>query len=246
MIPYFSLNEIIIGPISVHVWGIAASLAFLSGLFISLKQAEKNGIDKDQIWDIMIIALFSMIAGSKAFFALFSAPNDFWGAMFSAGGFSFFGGMIFAALAVYVYARKKRMNILRLADTLTPGLAVSMVIMRIGCFFSYEHVGKITTFPWAQFHIDGSARHPVSLYLILADIVILSSVCYLKKRNAHLKEGVLFLCFAVLFLFFRLILDFSRCTDLSFCELRFFGFTFTQLIMLAALPVSLYSLRANK
>lgn len=241
MIPYFSMNVIQVGPISLQMWGFFASIGILFALFTFLKRAKKFGIEMEIVYDIFLVALIVMIIGSKLFYILFSSePGISIGRFFSGGGFSFSGGMVSSAAAILFYLKLKKINVLKFADLLTPGLVISLIFIRIGCFLVYDHVGSATSLPWGIGYLDGSVRHPVSLYLMFGNIVIFFIIWYLEKRKTVLDGGVIFFIFLALYSIFRFSLDFTRCLDLSICEMRFFGFTYTQLLLLATFPVSVY------
>ena len=250
MIPYFSFSVVQFGPISLQVWGFFASLGILFALLISLDRARKRGIENAIIYDICLIALISMIAGAKLFYILFSPEADIsMAGIFARGGFSFFGGMAFSAAAVYSYLKYKKMDVLRIADILAPGFAFALIFIRIGCFLVYDHVGGVTDLPWGIAYLDGSIRHPVSLYLIFGNIVIFFIIWYLEKRKTILADGTIFFVFFTLYSVFRFMIDLARCSDLDVCELRYFGFTYTQLLLLAVFPVSVHiinKLKINK
>lgn len=244
MIPYFSLNDIQVGPVSLQVWGFFVSIGILFALFMSLKRAKKFGIEKEIVYDIFFIALIAMIIGSKLFYILFSPESGISvGEFFSGGGFSFSGGMIFSIAAILFYLKLKKINVLEFADLLAPGLVISLIFIRTGCFLVYDHVGSATDLPWGIGYLDGSVRHPVSLYLMFGNIVIFFIIWYLEKRKTVLSSGVIFFVFLALYSILRFALDFTRCSDLEICEARFFGFTYTQLLLLAIFPVSAYIIR---
>lgn len=243
MIPYFSFHVLQVGLISLQVWGFFASLGFLSALLVSLNRAGKRGVEKEIIYDILLIAFVAMMIGSKIFFLLFSAEPDFSvERLISSGGFSFLGGAIFSAMAILLYLKYKKMDILKIADVLTPGLVVSLIFIRIGCFLVYDHVGRITQFSWGIAYIDGSTRHPVSLYLILGNIVLFLIICYFEKRKKYYPAGVLFFIFTTIYSILRFFIDFARCSDLEICDSRYLGLTYTQLLLPVVFLVSVYYL----
>ena len=242
MIPYFTFTEINLSFITIQVWGLMASIAFLCALFLSLKEAERKNINKDDIWNIMILALIGMIIGSK-FFYIVSNFNEFKNLteIFNLNwGFSFLGGASFAGILLFIYAKYKKINFWELADTITPGAIAAIIVIRIGCFLIYDHLGKITIMPWGRLYIDGTARHPVILYCIISALAIFFIVCYLKKR--HLKSGLLFLYFAIYYLVFRFLTDFLRCSDLNICDTRYINLTWTQWFILILTPFVIYLL----
>ncbi len=242
MIPYFIFQEINLGFITIQVWGLMASIGFLMALFLSLKETEKNNINKDDIWNVMILTLVGMIVGSK-FFYIVSNFNELENltAIFNLNfGFSFLGGASFAGILLFIYARYKKINFWKLADTITPGAITAIIIIRIGCFLIYDHFGKITNLPWGRIYLDGIARHPVILYHIISALAIFFIICYFKKRN--LRDGLLFLYFAICYLTFRFLTDFLRCSDLNICDAHYLNLTYTQWFILVLMPFVIYLL----
>jgi len=247
MIPYFTFQEINISIITIQVWGLMASIGFLLALFLSLKEAKRKNIDKDDIWNVLILALIGMIIGSKIFYVIsnLSEVESLTEIFNLTWGFSFLGGASFAGILLFIYAKYKKINFWKLADTITPGIIAAIIIVRIGCFLIYDHLGKITNLPWGRLYIDETARHPVILYHIISALVIFLMVCYLKKRR--LKSGLLFLHFAVYYLIFRFLTDFLRCSDLNICDVRYLNLTYTQwFILILILPVGYLLLRVRK
>lgn len=241
MIPYFTFSQIQLGPIYLQVWGIFTVLGFLGSLYLSLKEAKRKNIREDDVWNIMILALIGMIIGSKFFYDIFSGDFDLMRlAIFSGGGFSLIGGFLLGSLLVYFYARSKKTDIWLLADVLTPGLILALIFVRIGCFLVYEHVGGLTDLPWGSIYLDQSIRHPVSLYLLIGNVVIFSIIWYLRKRQPVMRDGSLFLTFISYYSISRFFLDFTRCDDLIVCDYRYFGLTCTQWILLISIPIILH------
>ena len=88
---------------------------------------------------MMILAGVFGVAGSKLFHII-----DYWDLfvenpmrmIFSASGLTFYGGLICASIAILVYAGKKGIDRLRLADAIAPGLILAYGIGRIGCYLS--------------------------------------------------------------------------------------------------------------
>jgi len=188
-----------------------------------------------------------MIVGSKFFYVIFhfdefkDLSKIF---VFPNGGFSLIGGIILTTVAAFIYTKVKKINTWILADILTPGIIVSIIITRVGCFFVYDHIGRITSFSWGRTYIDQTVRHPVDLYHLAGAIVIFLIICYLRKRR--LKNGSLFLIFALCFLSFNFFIDFTRCYDLVICDSRFGTLTYTQWLMLFLLPLAVYLLKLKK
>ena len=247
MIPYFTFQEINLGFITIQVWGLMASIGFLVALFLSLREAERKNISKDDIWNVMILALIGMIVGSKIFYIAsnFNEYNNLSEIFNLSFGFSFLGGASFAGILIFIYAKHKKINFWKLADTITPGAIAAIITVRIGCFLIYDHFGKITDLPWGRIYLDGIARHPVILYHIISALAIFFIICYLKKRN--LRDGLLFLYFVICYLTFRFLTDFLRCSDLNICDAHYLNLTYTQwFILVLILPVTYLLFKRRK
>ena len=247
MIPYFTFTQIDLGFVTIQAWGLMASIGFLLALFLSLREAKRKHIDKDDIWNVLILALVGMIIGSRIFYIVsnFNELENLTEIFNLNWGFSFIGGASFAGILIFIYAKYKKINFWKLADTITPGTIAAIITIRIGCFLIYDHLGKITDLPWGRIYFDGTARHPVILYHLISALAIFLIVWYFRKR--HLKNGLLFLYFAAYYLVFRFLIDFLRCSDLKICDAHYLNLTWTQWFILILMPVvwKLIEIRRN-
>lgn len=104
-----------------------------------LKEPERRNVriwPHDRVGDIVIMALVFGILGAKLFDAFENWSTfiaDPIGTIFSAGGLTFYGGLITAAVAIIWYARKKGIKITHLVDAAAPALILAYAIGRIGC-----------------------------------------------------------------------------------------------------------------
>ncbi len=104
-----------------------------------LKEPEMRSVriwPHDRVGDIVIISLIFGILGAKLFDNLenwddfIQHPID---RIFSAGGLTFYGGLIVATIAICVYASKKNIRIIHLADAIAPAMMIAYAVGRIGC-----------------------------------------------------------------------------------------------------------------
>lgn len=107
-----------------------------------LKSPEKRSIriwPHDRVGDIVIIALIFGILGAKLFDNLenwddfIAHPID---RIFSAGGLTFYGGLICAGIAICVFAVKKGIKLIHLIDSITLAMLLAYAVGRIGCQLS--------------------------------------------------------------------------------------------------------------
>ncbi|MBI4709404.1 MAG: prolipoprotein diacylglyceryl transferase [Candidatus Portnoybacteria bacterium] len=143
---------------------------------------------------------------------------------FGDGGLMFYGGLFGGAMAGWLYLRRIKVQAKSplapprikyeagskggellppsregwggffLLDALAPIVPLCMAIGRIGCLLINDHLGAITSLPWAIQWPDGYLRHPVALYLILFDLALAGFLWWRRKRTLCLpssaEEGV--------------------------------------------------------
>jgi phosphatidylglycerol---prolipoprotein diacylglyceryl transferase len=104
-----------------------------------LKAPEQRSVriwPHDRVGDIVIIALIFGIVGAKLFDNLenwddfIAHPVD---RIFSAGGLTFYGGLIMAGLAICVYASRKNIKLVHLIDAVSISMMIAYAVGRIGC-----------------------------------------------------------------------------------------------------------------
>ena len=104
-----------------------------------LAKPEKRSIriwPHDRVGDIVIFALVFGILGAKLFDNLENwdrfIQNPI-GNLLSPSGLTFYGGLICAATAILIYAKKKGISLLPLIDSAAPALMIAYAIGRMGC-----------------------------------------------------------------------------------------------------------------
>lgn len=105
----------------------------------------------DRVGEITIIALVFGLLGAKLF-DIFENWGDFLkdpsSFIFSPAGLTFYGGLICAALAIWLYAKKHKIGFWHLNDAAAPALMLAYAIGRIGCHVSGDgDWGIVNTHP---------------------------------------------------------------------------------------------------
>jgi prolipoprotein diacylglyceryl transferase len=104
-----------------------------------LAKPEKRTIriwPQDRVGEITMLALIFGLLGAKLF-DIFENWSDFLRRpadyLLSPAGLTMYGGLICAALAIGLYARRHKISFLHLSDSVAPGLMLAYGIGRIGC-----------------------------------------------------------------------------------------------------------------
>ena len=102
-----------IGPIKIYWYGIIIALAMLIGISLATKEAQKLGLEEDTMVDMALWAIPIGFIGARLYYVLFKwdyyiqNPSEIiaiWN-----GGIAIYGGLIAGGLAVYWFARRKKM-----------------------------------------------------------------------------------------------------------------------------------------
>lgn len=222
MLLFFYFDQIAVGPIIFHTWGIFLALAFLLVFSLVYHQFKKDKEATDLFFDLLIWVLLGALIGARLGYVV-----QFWEYLKQPlrvlqiwdGGMTFYGGFIGGVVAYYLYFKIHHLTnstiYWQLIKEITLYLPLGIAVGRIGCFLINDHQGSPTNLPWGINWPDGITRHPVALYLIINALVIFVILHVLKKKFN--KNGQIFYLFLLLYSGSRFFLDFtrSRNTDLS-------------------------------
>lgn len=146
-IPQLEIFNRTIGPIPIRYYGLMYILAFLLGIFLGKKDAEKRGIDIKLIEDYAFTAMISGLIGGRIYYVLLrfgdyiQNPLEIFAVWH--GGMAIHGGIIGGFIGTYLFARKHNISFWTLLDmAVAPGI-LGQAIGRIGNFMN----GEIHGFP---------------------------------------------------------------------------------------------------
>jgi len=226
---------------------------------IAAWRARKNGQDPEIVVDMMPWLLIGGIIGARLWHVF--TPGYFDGITTAdyfreplrilkiwEGGLGIPGAVIGGALAMFIYAKVKKISFLEWADYIAPGLLVAQGIGRWGNFINQELYGKPSNLPWAieidpEFRYPGfeniSHYHPLFLYEsilnVLAAIVLLLINRFFKKK---LYKGDTILLYLVFYPAIRFGLEFVRLVP----SLSKSGVNINQTVMLVVLILAIVTL----
>jgi phosphatidylglycerol---prolipoprotein diacylglyceryl transferase len=214
-----------IGNFSLPTYGLLVSLGVLIGLWISVRNSEKQGINGEHAWNFGILVVLSGIVGAKILYIIndwgyYSAhPREIFSfATLQAGGV-FSGGLIAAFIAAAWYIRKNHMPALGTCDAFSPGLALGHAIGRLGCFAAGCCYGKPTSHFWgvtfknplAQAWVGtplGVPLEPTQLFESIVELANFFILMWMLKRKKF--DGQVFGAYLFLYGVARYFLEFLR------------------------------------
>jgi len=235
MIPYFQINALEIGPVTIQIWGLFVSLGIMAGVWLAVHLARKYFLSESVILDLSVWGIFGGFIGARLFHVIFYAPDYyilhpseivyFW-----QGGASSFGGIMGALAAFYIFAKLKNFSLTDFwpyLDMLSVGLWLGWAIGRIGCFLIHDHPGTLSHSILAVKFPQGARLDMGLLESFLAFSIFIFCLFSLKKLT-KIRYGVLTRISLMIYAAFRFAMDFWRANDIAGADLRYFSLTTAQ------------------
>lgn len=218
-----------LGPLEVHWYGVIIASAIFVAIFLSMREAEKRGLEGDSIIDIALWALPIAFIGARLYYVLFELgyylqnPDQIlaiWN-----GGIAIYGGLIAGGLTVYWFAKKKGIPIWLLLDILAPNVLLAQAIGRWGNFINQEaHGGEVSLsfleklhlpeFIINQMNINGVYYHPTFLYESLWSLLGFCVILVLRQRKHLLRRGEVALTYVLWYSLGRFFIEGLRTDSL--------------------------------
>jgi phosphatidylglycerol:prolipoprotein diacylglycerol transferase len=247
--PDFDPIALQIGPIAIRWY----ALAYVAGLFGGLFYAKRLA-SNDALWgtrhrpttpdldDLLLWATLGVIAGGRLAYVVFYQPGYYLAKPIEAlsiwsGGMSFHGGLAGAALAMYLFARKRNLPFLAVADVVATVAPLGLLLGRIANFVNGELWGRVTTMPWGVIFPNGGPlpRHPSQLYEAATEGLLLLIVLWIAvSRGAYRRPGLVTGLFGAGYAIGRIFCEFFREPD---PQLGFLVGGFATMGMLLSLPM---------
>jgi len=181
-------------------YGLLVSLGVLLGLWISVRNSQKQGINPDNAWNLGIIVVMCGIIGAKVLYIIVdwseyaAHPGEIFSLNTLQAGGVFSGGLIGAFAAAAWYIHRHRMPALATCDAFAPGLALGHAIGRIGCFAAGCCFGKPTDHFWGVTFTSpiahelvgtpiGEALQPTQLFESAVELANFFLLAWLLKRK---------------------------------------------------------------
>jgi len=213
-----------IGNFYLPTYGFLVATGVLLGLWISVRNSEKQGINGDDAWNLGILMVLAGIIGAKILYVIYDW-NVYanWREIFSlstlqAGGV-FSGGLVGALAVGAWYMIRHKMPPLRTTDAFAPGLAFGHILGRFGCFSAGCCYGKPTSHFWGVTFTNplaaavsdtplGIKLQPTQLIEAAAEFFNFLVLIWLLRRKKF--DGQVFAAFIMLYGFERFFIEFLR------------------------------------
>ena len=201
------------------------------------REAKKNHLDPDLIFDFVFWIVISGILGSRLFFVLLNLEyftrNPLEIIFLQRGGLAWQGGLIFATLAGIGFIHYKKMPLLKTLDFFIPYAALGQALGRVGCFLNGCCQGR----EWVHglyFPVHQAYLHPTQLYSAVNLFIIFVILKFFQSRNK--VDGRIFIWYFILASLERFCVQFLRADYNPF----FLGLGIFQIINIIMIALALY------
>lgn len=201
-----------LGPFTIYSYGFFVILGVATGIVLVIVRAKAEGISLsfERLVDLFFYCILSAMIGARGLYVLNHLEHFLKHPLaifnLSEGGLVFYGGLLLAAGVSFIYMRRHRLPIWKIADLVAPSLALGIAFGKIGCFLAGCCYGKETSLPWAvTFRNPNSlARlntplHPVQLYESIINLAISFFLILIVKEKRMPFEGGRFWLFIFLY-----------------------------------------------
>ena len=227
-----------IGDFTITSFGLFMFLCFIAGAWVTGKQLQRYGMQKEIAWDVLAWVAIGGILGAKLYYlalnfdALLANPRE---QLLSRGGLVWYGGLIGGVTAYYWQIKARKLPMATMYDAAAPTLALSYAIGRMGCFLVGDDYGRYTDGPLGVTFPDGGTPpatagylrgngdfvpaeipdsalvpvHPTQLYEVGLALIMFAILWKLGTRR-DFKQGQLFAVYLFMYGIERFMIEFVR------------------------------------
>ena len=226
----------------IYWYGVLMAVGIVIAVLLAMREAKRKQMNEDTVLDLCLVIIPCGVVGARLYYVLFELDQYLadpirmlyiW-----EGGLAIFGAVIGGLIGMLIYAHKKKLRFLKLADLIAPGLVLAQAIGRWGNFFNQEAFGLPVTNPdvlwfpmsvkidppWTGgFHtfngIPCSEPYHLATFFyesLWCVLVFLFLWFILRKRTKH--DGDVFIWYVMLYSFERMFVEGLRGDSLWLIE----------------------------
>lgn len=223
----FTINPVafsLFGWWDVYWYGIIITIGVVAAFLYGMKNAKRFEMNPDHIFNSFVVVLPISILSARAYYIIFD-PDMTFADFFDIGGRGFaglaiYGGVIGAAITIFIMQRIYKFSILSALDITSIGFLIGQGIGRWGNFVNQEAYGTFTGSDWfgmtgskiaAQMGSDALV-HPCFLYESLWCILGFVLLHFASKKRSF--KGQIALMYGAWYGFERAIVEMLRTDSL--------------------------------
>jgi len=202
-IPSPHRGTVVLGPLTIHMYGLTLLAAIVAAVAITGRRWVARGGEMDLIYRCAVWGVGAGIVGARLYHLATSwdqVPSQWWGPFaIWRGGLGVWGGIAAGVVVGGIVARRSGANVAVLMDCVAPALLVAQGIGRLGNWWNQELYGKPTDLPWGLRidsvhrpvqYLDRATFHPTFLYEMLFDFAAAGFLIWLGRRDRIRPPGL--------------------------------------------------------
>jgi phosphatidylglycerol:prolipoprotein diacylglycerol transferase len=214
-----------LGPLTIHTYGLLLAAAFIAGIWITSRNARKEGVNPDSIWNMGLVVIFAALVGSKLLllisdYSYYSQnPREIFSLATLRSTGVYYGGLLLALGSAIWYLLRKHLPTRAIADAAAPGIALGQAIGRLGCLSAGCCYGKPTHMPWGITFTNPYAYdnvgvplniplHPTQIYESVGTFCLFLFLLW-RLNKKHLP-GQIILEYLGIYAILRFVIEFYR------------------------------------
>jgi phosphatidylglycerol---prolipoprotein diacylglyceryl transferase len=254
-----------IGKFELHSYGVLLTLSFIIGIYLGMRRAADRGVQPQFISDLAMVIVLCGLLGARALYVVFHLDEfkgrwlDTINPIQSTGeigiaGLTLLGGFLLAVAGSAVFCRMKKVQFYRVADILSPSLALGIALSRIGCYLNGccfgtpSEIWCAVTYPagrTASFMFGGQPVHPSQIYESLGALLMFGGLYVIERRKPPI--GQVFGWFLVMYAILRFLGDMTRYYETVMqVDFGIFVLSVNQLICLGLAVAGIYIIKLRQ
>lgn len=188
------------GSLVIRWYGLFLAVGAVCAYLVASYFAERSRVPSNTFTTMAVVLIVAGFLGARLYHVAnepsYYAANP--GEIFKLwhGGLAIHGALIAGLIALIIMSRRAAIPLLRLTDSLLPGVALGQAIGRWGNYFNQELFGKPTDLPWGipirpehrpEEFVNSPYFHPTFLYESLWDFGVFLLLSLLLLRSFRMQ-----------------------------------------------------------
>lgn len=223
-----------LGPLTLRWYGLLFMSGFVVGTFVLSHIYKSEKVSPRWVDVITIYMLVGTIVGARLGHVFFYDWESYRHRLLDIlkiweGGLASHGATIGIILAVWLFSRNNKFDVLWTLDRIVIVVASGGALIRLGNLMNSEIIGKVTDVPWAfkfarynEIHhevgnVPNELRHPTQIYEALFCVFLFILLYAMWNRTKErTPRGQLFGWFVALLFTFRFLIEFLKENQVAF------------------------------
>lgn len=219
---------------SIYWYGVIVVISILIGQWIASIETRRRGENPDHLWDGLVWAIPAGMIGARLWYVATDilgggsayVDNPLRILNLHEGGLHFYGAVLFGALAFWLFARHRKLDMWLILDAVGPALLVAQGVARIANYINQELYGPPTTLPWGipiapehrispynqlDLYPESTRFHPTFAYEMIYNLLAAGFLMWITRRYKEKERpGAAFAGWLILAGIGRQIIEFFR------------------------------------